>query len=57
VLRCYGRTRMAAKSENRMVGATVKPELHRRIRLTAAERDMSISDLLRELLDEEIPEY
>lgn len=48
---------MAAKSDNRMVGATVEPELHRRVRLTAAEKDMSISDLLRELLDEELPEY
>jgi len=40
-----------------MVGAKVDVDLHRRIRITAAERDLTIADYLRTVLDAETPEY
>jgi predicted HicB family RNase H-like nuclease len=46
----------AEDSELKMVGTRVKPELWRRVRVAAAKNDQTISDYLRDLLDEHVPE-
>jgi predicted HicB family RNase H-like nuclease len=42
--------------DQKMVGTRVDPELHRRVRVAAAMKDQTISQYLRELLDEHVPQ-
>ena len=43
-------------ADKRMLGAKVDPSLHRRVRIEAAKRDMTVSDYIREVLDNNTPD-
>ena len=45
---------MSAESRQKMIGAKVDPNLHKEVRVAAAKREMSISEYLREVLEESV---
>jgi predicted HicB family RNase H-like nuclease len=42
------------KNNERMIHVRLSPELHRRIRIQAAEKDVTIQDWVRDLIEREI---